>query len=61
MKNGGPSGWSAPKPGMSQLASNVRPNRMITWIIRTTKPQKTSACMIPAGCSPTRNFFWPSP
>ena len=34
---------------------------MITWSIRTTKPQKISACMIPAGCSPVRNFLWPSP
>ena len=46
---------------MSQPASNVRPNSMTTWIISTTKPQKIRACMIPAGCSPERNFRWPTP
>ncbi len=61
MRKGGPSGWSGPNPGMSQLASNVRPKRMMTWMIRTTKPQNTRACMIPAGCSPAKNFFCPSP
>ena len=40
MKNGGPSGWLGPKPGMFQVASNARPNSVITWSISTTKPQK---------------------
>ena len=37
MKNGGPSSWSGPNPGMFQFASNARPNSVTTWIIRTTK------------------------
>ena len=61
MKKGGPSGSSGAKPGMFQPASNARPYSVTTWSNRTTKPQKTSACMIPAGCSPERNLRWPSP
>ena len=33
MKNGGPSSWSGPKPGMFQPESNARPNSVITWSI----------------------------
>ena len=60
-RTAGPSSWSGPNPGMSQVASNALPNSVTTWSIRTTKPQKISACMIPAGCSPVRNFLWPRP
>ena len=60
-EDGGPSGSSAANPGDAPVSVERPTNRVITWSSRTTKPQKTTACAMPDGCSPARNFFWPNP